>query len=649
MDRNTITGLVIIAGILVLYSVFTKPSKEERAEQFAEQRRRQDSIVLVQQQQRLQDSLDLIDRIIREHQLNQGAEGGLPTADAVREAGRQDVASPQAMAGQNVDKYGAFAAGAAGEKQLITLENDRIRMKVSTLGGRIYSVQLKDYQTHDSLPLFLFDGDSTIFGMQFFAQNRSINTNELFFTPGTSETYLDAGSSPVSLSMRLPAGEDSYIEYEYTLAPGDWMVGFDMRFVNMDEIISVTNNYIDLTWSIFVPPQEMGRLNEQNYTTMVFKHYEDDVERFNARGKKEFQDKEIPTRLKWLAFKQQFFASVLIADEYFSNGSFKSTKFEDENAYLKTFESTIGIPYQAGEKLDYNMSFYFGPTHFNTLKSYELDMESLINLGGMFSRVINRYVIIPVFNFLNNSVNSYGMIILLLTIMIKLVLFPLTYRSYMSMAKMRVLKPEIDAINEKIPKEKSMERQQATMALYKKAGVSPLGGCLPVVLQMPILIAMFRFFPTSIELRQQSFLWAHDLSTYDSILNLPFTIPMYGDHVSLFTLLMTASTILTMKISNQAGAGQSQMPGMKGMMYIMPVMFMFMLNNWSSALTYYYFLANIITFGQNQLVKQFVDEEALRARLKMNQRKKPAAKKKSGFQKRLEDMARQKGYPPKKR
>ncbi|MCK5462501.1 MAG: membrane protein insertase YidC, partial [Bacteroidales bacterium] len=239
--------------------------------------------------------------------------------------------------------------------------------------------------------------------------------------------------------------------------------------------------------------------------------------------------------------------------------------------------------------------------------------------------------------------------ILILTLVIKLVLFPLTYRSYISMAKMKALKPEIDAINEKIPKEKSMERQQATMALYKKAGVSPLGGCLPMVLQMPILIAMFRFFPTSIELRQEQFLWAHDLSTYDSILDLPFTIPMYGDHVSLFTLLMTASTILTMRISNQANMSQSQMPGMKGMMYMMPVMFMFMLNSWSSALTYYYFLANIITFGQNQISKRFVDEDALRKKLHKNQ-KKTTVKKQSSFQKRLEDMAKKRGYnPPKKK
>jgi len=293
------------------------------------------------------------------------------------------------------------------------------------------------------------------------------------------------------------------------------------------------------------------------------------------------------------------------------------------------------------------MAFYFGPNHINTLNKYGNELDELINLGGPLSSLINRYLIIPIFNFLNRFIGSYGLIILVLTIIIKVMLFPLTYRSYRSMAKMRVLKPEIDAINEKIPKEKAMERQQATMALYKKVGVSPLGGCLPMFLQLPILYAMFRFFPTSIELRQEKFLWAHDLSTYDSILDLPFNIPMYGDHVSLFTLLMTVSTILTMRISNQASASTSQMPGMKGMMYIMPIMFMFILNNFSAALTYYYFLANIITFGQNQLFKQFIDEEELLKKLKTNQKK---PKKKSGFQKRLEQMSKQRGSsPPKKR
>lgn len=633
MDRNTIIGLLLIAVILIGYSLFTRPSREEQAEM-----------------QRIRDSIAAAEQIKMQEQQQiqkEGVDSLLPVqaekpGTAVTETGEET--GPE----EYRDVYGAFAEAAVGSKEYITLENDLVKIRISTLGGRPYYVQLKEYQTYDSLPLVLFDGDSTIFGMTFFAQNRSINTNELYFTPGTDETYLDASQEPVSLSMKLPAGENRYIEYLYSLEPGSYLLDFDMRFVNMGDLIATNNNFIDLNWKIYVPQQEKGRMNESNYTTIFLKHYQDEVERLTMRSKKEIQEKDIPTKIRWLAFKQQFFSSVFIADESFSNAYIRSNKLDEDPKYLYTFESTIGIPYSPSEELTHNYAFYFGPNHYNTLKDHGMELQDLVGLGGLMSRVINKYAIIPVFNFLDNFIDSYGLIILLLTIMIKIVLFPLTYRSYMSMAKMRVLKPEIDEINARIPKEKAMERQQATMALYKKVGVSPMGGCLPVLLQMPILIAMFRFFPTSIELRQQSFLWAHDLSTYDSIINLPFTIPMYGDHVSLFTLLMTASTILTMKISNQANAQQSSMPGMKGMMYIMPIMFMFMLNSWSSALTYYYFLANIITFGQNQLVKQFVDEEALRKKLKSNQ-KKPAAKKQSGFQKRLEEMAKQRGVQPPKR
>jgi YidC/Oxa1 family membrane protein insertase len=632
MDKNTIIGLLIIAVIIIGYSLFTRPSREELAER-----------------QRIQDSLRNAQAMVpqQEQQALQPSEELVAPAETVTTLENK----PQVAADiENFkDAFGVFGEAAVGEKQFIVLENDLIKMSISTLGGRPYSVELKEYQTYDSLPLILFDGDSTIFGMSFFARNRSINTNELFFSPDTDQTHLDASTHPVALSMKLHAGEDHYIEYVYTMAPGDYRVGFDIRFVNMHEIMSQNNNFIDLTWKIYVPGQEMGRMNEMNYTTIFFKHYQDEVEKFNMRTKKEVMEKDIPTRMRWIAFKQQFFSSVLIADNYFANATVRSTKLEEDPEYLKIFESHIGIPFEPSQSQEQKMAFFFGPNHFNTLKRYDLELENLVGLGGLMSRVINRYAIIPVFNFLNSFISSYGLIILILTILIKLVLFPLTYRSYLSMAKMRALKPEIDAINEKIPKEKAMERQQATMALYKKAGVSPLGGCLPVILQMPILIAMFRFFPTSIELRQEPFLWAHDLSTYDSILDLPFNIPMYGDHISLFTLLMTASTILTMRISNQANMSQSQMPGMKGMMYIMPIMFMFLLNNWSSALTYYYFLANIITFGQNQISKRFVDEDALRKKLQSNQ-KKASPKKQSSFQKRLENMAKQRGYnPPKKK
>ena len=633
MDKNTIIGLLIIATILIGYSLFTRPSQEELADR-----------------QRIQDSIRNAQTMIlqEEQQQQQQQQSDKVVSPAETPGMVKDAAQGAIDIDQYKDAYGVFGEAAFGEKQFITMENDLIRMSISTLGGRPYSVELKNYQTHDSLPLFLFNGDSTIFGMSFFAQNRSINTNELFFTPSTEQLYLDASNDPVTFSMKLSAGEDRYIEYVYTMSPNDYRVGFDMKFVNMNEIMSQNNNFIDLTWNIYVPQQEMGRLNELNYTTIFFKHYQDEVEKFNMRSKKDVFEKDIPTRMRWIAFKQQFFSSVLIAENYFTNATVRSIKLEEDPKYLYIFESTIGIPFEQSPNQEQKMTFFFGPNHFNTLNRYDLELENLVGLGGLMSRVINRYAIIPVFSFLNKFINNYGLIILILTILIKMVLFPLTYRSYISMAKMRALKPEIDAINEKIPKEKSMERQQATMALYKKAGVSPLGGCLPVIIQMPFLIAMFRFFPTSIELRQQSFLWAHDLSTYDSILDLPFTIPMYGDHVSLFTLLMTASTILTMRISNQANMSGSQMPGMKGMMYIMPIMFMFMLNGWSSALTYYYFLANIITFGQNQISKRFVDEDALRKKLQSNQ-KKSTVKKRSSFQKRLEDMAKQRGYNPSKK
>jgi len=632
MDKNTIIGILIIAALLVGYGLLNRPSKEE----IAERQRIQDSIAAAQLEEAARraamDTLQEQTEVIKEvpEQVSEEVTG---------EVDQDDLA----------DQFGAFAEGAVGEKKFITLENDLMKLKVSTLGGRPYSVELKDYQTHDSLPLILFDGDSTVFGFTFFARNRSINTNELFFTPDREESEIMVTNGPEILSMTLPAGGNSYIKYTYTMNPSDYMVDFDIQFYEMQELLTDRINFLDLNWDVYMRPQEKGRVIESQNTTIFFKHYQDEVDRFNPR-KKEITEQDISTRVEWIGYKHQFFSTVLLAEDHFSNAYISAEQFEEPNKYLKLFTSQIGVPYQPVPDYTVDMAYYFGPNHFQTLNRYEHELQRLVSLGGPFSRLFNRYFIIPVFNYLDDHIASYGLIILILTILIKLILFPLTFRSYKSMAKMRVLKPEIDAINEKIPKDKAMERQQATMALYKKAGVSPLGGCLPMVLQMPILFAMFRFFPSSIELRQEKFLWATDLSTYDSILDLPFNIPMYGDHVSLFTLLMTASTILTMKISNQASASSQQMPGMKGMMYIMPVMFMFILNNFSAALTYYYFLANIITFGQNQIAKRFVDEDALRARLEANTKKKSPPKKKSGFQKRLEDMAKQRGYqPPKKK
>ncbi|UCG28899.1 MAG: membrane protein insertase YidC [Bacteroidales bacterium] len=545
-------------------------------------------------------------------------------------------------------RFGVFGTATTGEKEFITLENDLVKLKISTLGGRIYSAELKEFTTHNSLPLILFDGDSTAFGFKFFtSDNRPVETNNLYFTPQSNARDLNASSTTQSVALRLMADPDTYIEYVYTLEPNKYMIDFDINIRGMTEIIPANQSSLDLNWEMYLPQQEKGRQNEDIYTTIKYKYYQGEVDGFRERSQKDMEENEITTRVRWMAFKDQFFSSVLIADNFFLNAYVRSVKLPESEKYLRNFRAELSIPYEGNSNETIGMKFYYGPNHFNTLKKYEVELEELVFLGRNIIRWINQYVIISIFNWLNKYIANYGIIILLLTIIIKMVLFPLTWKSYMSQAKMRVLKPQVDEINTKFPKkEDAMKKQQATMALYKRAGVSPMGGCLPMLLQMPILFAMFRFFPASLELRQKSFLWADDLSTYDSILDLPFKIPMYGDHVSLFTLLMTVSTIVTMKINSPSASGGAQMPGMKGMMYIMPIMFMLILNNFSAGLTYYYFLANLITFGQNLLTKQFVDEDAILKKLEEN-KKKPV--KKSKWQKRLEEASKQRGVQPRRK
>jgi YidC/Oxa1 family membrane protein insertase len=614
--------------------MLTKPSREE----MEEAKRKQDSLEQVLQQQEQQQ--------LQEQQATEGT----TTSPVILE---DDEVNDPIIDSINWEKeksaYGVFATARKGDEKIITLENELLKLNISTLGARPYNVVLKDYQNYDGDPLVLFTGDSTRFRLNFFAQNRSIATDELYFEPSVQEEVVMAteasGEKRVSLKVNIDQGK--YLEYVYTIFPNSYLVDFKINITGLEEIIARNANSLDLYWEMYSPSHERGRDNENQYTSIYYKYFQDEVDKFNSRSKKELVEESISTRLRWIAFKQHFFSAVLISDNYFSNAYLKYESLPETNEdYLKKFVAEIGMPYQAENTQQYDMGFYFGPNHFNTLKKFDIELQQLVELGGWIIRWINRFVIIPLFNWLNNFTGNYGIIILILTLIIKMALFPLTYKSYLSQAKMRVLKPQIDEINAKIPKEKAMERQQATMALYKKAGVNPMGGCLPMLLQFPILIAMFRFFPSSIELRQESFLWAEDLSTYDSILDLPFTIPFYGDHVSLFTLLMTISTILTMKINNQATTTSTQMPGMKTMMYIMPVMFMFILNSFSAGLTYYYFLANLITFGQNAVFKRYVDENKILKKLNEN-KKKP--QKKSGFQKRLEDAAKKRGYKmPKK-
>jgi YidC/Oxa1 family membrane protein insertase len=612
MDRNTVIGLVLIFFILIGFSYLNKPSQE----QVEAAKRRSDSLALV----RAEQEKALLER-----------EGGVATNNFLIDS-KED--KPQAL------QATAFTKLNEGEKRFITLENELIRLKISTLGGSIYSAEIKDYKTYGQNPLILYGDDLNMFGLQFWGNNNNIETYRLIFTPDKADSIIFAsqGLGSQTLTMRLTAGDNSFIDYIYTIHPESHMIDFDVRFTNMDRIFSANTNSIDLVWDVYLPQLEKNAAKESEYTTIAYNLPNGEYEELNPRND---ESKElVPTRVKWIGYKQQFFSTFLVSEENFLNANMLSTKVLDDK-HIKKFSSRISIPLDNGRGEEHKMKMYFGPNHFNTLKEYEYSFEDVVPLGSWIIKWINRYVIIFLFDILDNRIANYGLIILVLTIIIKVVLFPLTYKSYLSQAKMRVLKPQVDEINAKYTKkEDAMKKQQTIMALYKKVGVSPLGGCLPMLIQFPFLIAMFRFFPASFELRQKSFLWAEDLSTYDSILQLPFEIPFYGDHVSLFTLLMAVALYFTSKMSSaQMADTNAQMPGMKFMMlYMMPIMLLVWFNNYSSGLSYYYFLSNVITLGQTLLIRRTVDDEAILKKLNENA-KKPQTK--SKFQTKLEQIAKQ--------
>lgn len=658
MDKNTITGLVLIFLIFIGFSIYnnSRLNKEfEKALTTAEteyskgnlERARTEYVNALRFKPNHPDVIEKINEL----NLQLGSVPGVqePLADTiVSKTDEKDRVEPPApsVAVQDSGQYGVFAGSAVGKDEFITLENDRVDLKISLKGGRVYSARVKDFTTHDSLPLILFSGDSTVFGFNFFtADNKAIQTNNLYFEPASEERDFQVTTEPQSVILRLAADESRYIEYKYTLAPGKNSVDFNVAFKNMEGILPANQNSIELDWRMYIPQQEKGRQNEEMYTTIKYKYYQDDVDGLRLRSNKEVETVDVTTRLSWIAYVDQFFSSVLITDNYFLSGSVTSTKTLTSEKYIRYYTSEVGIPLENGAETNIAMRLYYGPNHISTLRKEGYDLDQIIFLGKNIVGWINRFIIIPVFNWLEKYINSYGIIILILTLLIKIILFPLTFKSFKSTAKMQILKPQVDILAKKFPKqEDAMKKQQATMDLYKRAGVNPMGGCLPILLQFPILFAMFRFFPVSIELRQEPFLWTTDLSTYDSILNLPFKIPWYGSHVSLWTLLMTVSSILTTKMSGTT-TGQDQ-PGMKIMMYMMPVMFMFMFNNFSSGLTYYYFLANMITWIQNIVSKKFINAEKVLATLEEN-KKKPLPK--SKWQQRLEQAAKQRGYTlPKK-
>ncbi len=638
MNRDTIIGFLLIAVILVGYSIWMTPSKEE----MAARQHKQDSIVHVRAQQREADSI----RMITELQAAALKAQTMETAEV-------SVADTSDRFKKLQDRYGFFAVSADGEEKIWSAENKHLRLSFSSKGGYIKEVQLKEYQTWDSLPLIVFDPSTAKLDLSFFSLNRNINTSELYFVPFVNgkafsgDKFPEVGDS-LLISMRAYASESEYVNgakylaMNYVIYPDSYKVGFTVEMQGLNDVLAANTSFVNLDWSVDLLNQEKA-VDRFNGPTIYFKHLNDEVDYLSETKSDE---KTIKTRVKWVSFKQQFFSTALVAGDSFDNADLKT--FDKENPgsarYMKSAKASMDLPVSVGASQQIPMFFYFGPNSYSELKSFDLDLERQIPLGWGFFLLawINIYLVIPVFNILGSFGWNYGIVILVLTLILKLFLLPIAYKTYTSSAKMRVLKPEVDEINAKYPKqEDAMKKQQAVMNLYKRAGANPMSGCIPMLLQMPILIAMFRFFPSSIELRQKSFLWATDLSSYDSIWNLPFEIPFYGSHVSLFTLLMTISTIFYTHLNNQMMSSQSnQLPGMKTMMYLMPIMFLGLFNNYASGLSYYYLLANLITFAQMYLFRFVINEEKLRIRIEEN-KKKPV--KKSAFQQRLEEAAKQRG------
>lgn len=647
MDRNSIIGFVLIFLIFVGFSYWNTPSKEELAAQQA----KRDSIAQVQKEQRRLDSL----RIANAAQEEAEAAPLAPFANADDSVNQQQSLLKE--------KYGSFSLSAASAEQHISVESKMVKWDLQNLGGKLSSVELKTYKAYDSSQLILFKGNENKFGLNFFAANRLIDTENHYFkifVNGHEHTAAQniqlSESETVIIAMRLYADAayvsqaQQYIEYLYTFKGDSYMFDFDINIVGLDGLIDTRNGYLDFNWITDLRLQERT-VDRYNGSCIYYRYDDDDVDYLADNSDEE---EKLKSRVSWVSFKQRFFNMTLIADDAFDNGNIKQFHKAQsaDSQYQLTTSALMAIPIRSADKGHFGARMYMGPNEFKRLENFEIDLERIIPIGWSFFLMawINKYIVLNVFSWLGGWGWNYGIVILVLTILLKIVLLPIAYRTYKSSAKMRVLKPEVDAINEKYKDNKDpMKKQQAVMNLYKRAGANPMSGCVPMLLQMPILLAFFRFFPSSIELRQKSFLWAHDLSSYDSIWDFPngFSIPFYGDHVSLFTLLMTVSTIIYTKVNSQSmGSGNNQMPGMKTMMYLMPIMFLGLFNSYASSLSYYYFLANMITFLQMWLIRRTINDDKLRAQMQANKQK-PV--KKSRFQQRLEEMAKQQQTQQKRR
>ena len=634
MDKKSIIGIAVVAVLFLGFAYFNSQQQKEYLEQKAAYEAYVDSVAAA-------------------------ARAAAPVADSLASGNgvQAEVAAAEAAAAvreRQVETLGeSLTAAREAEAEEFIVENDVMAVLFSTRGGQIKGVTLKDYTQYGprgkrDRKIEMMDPATARFGLSFYLKNVPVNTLDYVFT---AQPVVGEADGAKSVVMRLPVAERAYLEYRYliydTEAPErDYLVDFDVRLVNMaPEMANQTQIQID--WANTTFQNEKGFQNENMYTTLSYR-FPDETSIEELGMSEGAKSKNISTQVNWVAFKQQFFSSVFIAPDNVSYANLAFDTAAPESSLLKTFTAQMGVPYTPQTE-GYDFAFYFGPNKYSILKKIgepggaDIYLERLVPLGWGIFGWVNRWCVIPVFDFLRNYIGSFGIIIFILVLLVKLVISPLTYKSYVSMAKMRLVKPQIDELAKKYPKpEDAMKKQQATMELYKKAGINPMGGCIPMLIQMPILIAMFRFFPASIELREQPFLWADDLSSYDSIVNLPFSIPFYGDHVSLFALLMAVSLFGYSWFNyQQTASSQLQMAGMKFMMvYMMPIMMLFWFNSYSSGLCYYYLLSNIFTIGQTLVIRRMVDDNKIHAIMQANAAKKSKGKK-SKFQQRYEELMRQ--------
>ena len=584
MDKNTLVGFTLIGAVLIGFSIYNRPSQEE-----------------MERAQRYQDSIQAI---------------------ALQEAAKLEAeAAAQSAQALTLDSTSLFFGANQGTEQFTTLENNLVKVTFSNKGGRVVSATLKDYNNQQGEPLTLFNEEESAMNFAFEGKNENILTEDLFFQP------MNVTDSTVT--MRLQTTGAGYIDFAYRLLPESYLVNFNVRAQGMQNFFPAALKTVNIDWFQRARQQEKGFDFEQRYTSLTYKPVDDGSDYLSEMS----DDKEtFEEPMQWIAFKNQFFSSVLIANQNFENVTLESTLQKEGSGYMKDYNADMTTFFDPTGKKATELQLYLGPNHFKTLlatndlvinQDEDPELEDLVYLGWPLVREINRWFTINLFDWLSGWGLNMGLVLLLMTIIVKAIVYPATYKSYMSSAKMRVLKPYIEKINAKYPKqEDALKKQQETMQLYSEYGVSPMGGCLPMLIQMPVFMALFFFVPNAIELRQESFLWAPDLSTYDDVINWGVNIPLLGDHLSLFCLLFSVTNILnTWYMMKQQDTGQQQMPGMKIMMYLMPVMFIFIFNSYSSGLNYYYFISGLIGILTTIILRKTTNEPKLLAILEANKAK----------------------------